>query len=233
MAEPGVAPLYQVAGARRDVQHRARAAARGAWRRPGDPPRHGGRPGRRERIGQERDRAGAVAAAAAARAGQRAAAELPRRRHRDDAVRGAAAAARRPGGHDLPGAGAFVRSDLLDRALPGRDPAHASSGAGRHGAARTLGGAAEGGGHRRGGAPPGQLPAPVLRRHAATGDDRARAGGRPGGADRRRADHRARRHGCRRRWWSCCCGCARRAGWRSCSSATTWPWSARSPTAWW
>ena len=108
---------------------------------------------------------------------------------------GAAAAARRPGGDDLPGAGALLRPDLLDRALPGRDPAHASPRARPGGAARPLGGAAAGGRHRRGGAPPGQFPAPILRRHVAAGDDRPRPGRGPGRADRRRADHRAGRHG--------------------------------------
>ena len=39
-----------------------------------------------------------------------------------------------------------------------------------------------------------RLPAPVLRRHAAAGDDRDGAVVQPGPADRRRADHRAGRH---------------------------------------
>ena len=39
-----------------------------------------------------------------------------------------------------------------------------------------------------------RLPAPVLRRDAAAGDDRDGDGAQPGAADRRRADHRPRRH---------------------------------------
>ena len=46
----------------------------------------------------------------------------------------------------------------------------------------------------RPGAPVPRLPARVLRRHAAAGDDRDRAVLRPGGHPLRRADHRARRH---------------------------------------
>ena len=42
--------------------------------------------------------------------------------------------------------------------------------------------------------PARRLPAPVLRRHAAAGDDRDGDGAQPGPPDRRRADHRPRRH---------------------------------------
>ena len=76
----------------------------------------------------------------------------------------------------------------------------------------------------------GSLPAPALRRPAAAG--RAGHGLRlPAAADRaRRADHRPRRDhpapGARNHPATC----AGPTGWRPSTSATTWPWSPRSPT---
>ncbi len=68
------------------------------------------------------------------------------------------------------------------------------SGTSREDAAQAGDRAARLGRHPRRGAAGRRLPARVLRRDAAAGDDRDGAGAGAGGADRRRADHGARRH---------------------------------------
>ncbi len=105
-----------------------------------------------------------------------------------------AGAARRQDGDDLPGSAVLAASLLHGgrpdhRGVPGPPPRgdeaagpparHRHAGPGRHPGA--LG-------------PGGRLPAPVLRRHAAAGDDRDGAVQRSRAADRGRAHHGPRRH---------------------------------------
>ena len=107
--------------------------------------------------------------------------------------RGAAATARQPDGDDLPGP-----DELARPGLPGRRPdRRADPGAPRNrqgGGARAGDRAARRGRHPRRGGPRRRLPARVLRRDAAAGDDRDGALAGAGAADRRRADDGARRH---------------------------------------
>ena len=72
------------------------------------------------------------------------------------------------------------------------------------------------------------LPARVLGRHAAAGDDRDGALVRPEAADRRRADDRARRHDPGADPRTARSSCSASSGWRCCSSPTT---SVSSPTS--
>ena len=75
-----------------------------------------------------------------------------------------------------------------------------------------------------------RLPAPVLRRHAAAGDDRDGAVVQPGPADRRRADHRAGRHRAGADPRPDPSTCRRSSTPRSSSSPTTSAWSPSWPT---
>ena len=151
------------------------------------------RPGRQIRLRQEHHGARLdrpVASAAVDR----------RRRHPIRGPRDPAAccgratrAARQSHRHDLPGADDGAQSGLAGRpadrgdvrAAQGQELA-GSRPAGRRGAGERPRSRARATGEG--------LPAPALRRHAPTRDDRHRARLRAGSPDRRRADHRARRH---------------------------------------
>ena len=104
-----------------------------------------------------------------------------------------AGAARRQDGDDLPGS-AVLAASLLHGGRPDHrgvpDPQRRDQEAGPPARHRHAGP----GGHPAARGPGGRLPASVLRRHAAAGDDRDGAVLRPRAADRRRAHHGARRH---------------------------------------
>ena len=103
-------------------------------------------------------------------------------------------AARRQDGDDLPGSAVLAASLLHGgqpdhRGVPGPPP-RGDQAAGPPARRRHAGPGRHPGARR----PGGRLPAPVLRRHAAAGDDRHGAGQRPRAADRGRAHHGPRRY---------------------------------------
>ncbi len=159
--------------------------------------------------------------------------DLARRRRAGRGEQGAGpGAARRPDGDDLPGPAVgpapVLHGRLPDRrGLPrpqrrleegGEDPRHRDARPGRHPHAGQA---------RR------RLPAPVLRRHAAAGDDRDGAVLQPRAADRRRADDRARRDGAGADPRADDATCRRSSARRSSSSPTTSASSPRWPTRSW
>ena len=100
----------------------------------------------------------------------------------------------RPDRHDLPGPAVQPAPALPDRLADRRDDPGARPDDLQAGGPATGRRAADPGRHPAGRGADRRLPAPVLRRDAAAGDDRDGDGARPGAADRGRADHRAGRH---------------------------------------
>ena len=187
-------------------------------------PGRGARPRRRERLGQDDDRArdrgphpGRRRFAAGAR-------------HRDARRQGARRSSRmrKELGLRLPGPGDELQPAADDRAER-RRAAHRA-----HRRARHLGRAVEGRRAARGGAAAEgvrrPVPARALRRPAPAGLARPRARARPEAADRRRADERTRRVGAGTACWSCSASSRSSSASRRCSSATTSRSSTCSPT---
>ena len=119
---------------------------------------------------------------------------LPRPGAAGHGAAGAAGDPRRTDRHDLSGPADRAQSRAAGRRADRRGDPHPPRplAQGRHGA---RGRSARPGLDPAAARARAAVPARVLRRHAAAGDDRHGGGQRAGAADRRRADHRARRHG--------------------------------------